>query len=314
MTTTIVTLDKSRFDKYFLFQISDDIDDIFKSWIDFDHGYMPTTEYHQTHENWSTHKSDRLRRLFHWLRFSFKNCPTVIYDGRAYRRQFAGMPSGVYVTQLYDTFYFGITNAATLFTMGFHESDIILYKGEGDDIIFQLGLFIPPNEHSSFLELYAYTDNQMFGSITKPESCAVTHSPNGTTVLGYTNVNGLPHRSKVDLLAQLYHTKAVNPTPSKTMAIAVGIAYASMGIYDDQTHDVYNVCKDIFLYYQKQGYSPDEQAFQNTLYLDVIAGTDIDYQHFPSIPEIQKNLLNFDYSAPATMHRFYNRDWFQSDF
>jgi len=310
MTTSIITLDKSRFDKYFLFQVKDDIDDMYWSWIDFDNGYIPTRGYPDTQTDWTPHKADRLRRLFSWLLYSHRKTPTVIYDGRTFIRNFAGEPSGIYTTQVDDTLYFGITNATCLFNLGFHENDILLYKGEGDDILMQLALFIPPNEHQSFLEEYARIDNQLFGSITKPESCFITHQPNGTTVLGYTNIHGLPHRDTIDLLAQFYHTKAVNPTPSKTMAMAVGFAYASMGL----DKRVWRVCKDVFEYYNRQGYTPDERTFSLTFYTDILTTPFIDFTTFPTISEIQKNLLNFDYSAPLTMQRFYNRDWFLADF
>lgn len=311
LRSSIVTLDKSRFDKFYSFQIQDDIDEMFQSFIDFEHGYMPTNEYSETHIDWTKHKSDRLKRLFQWLCYTFRNTPTVIYDGSMYRRKHSGMPSGIYTTQLFDTIHFCITNATCLFQIGIDESQILLYKGEGDDILFQLSIFIPPQEHQNFLDKYQKVDDLYFGSIIRPEKCQVNNNVNGITVLGYTNQNGLPIRDSLDLIAQLYHTKQTDPTPSRTMSVAIGIAYASCG-FDKQ---VYNICKDIYDYYASQGYQPSEETFYRTFYYDVSSSTELfDINVFPSISKIQNRLLDFDYSVPETAERFYPRSHFLDDF
>ncbi|QUP79369.1 RNA-dependent RNA polymerase [Leucocybe candicans partitivirus 1] len=309
--TTIVTLDKSRFDKFYMFEIQDDIDNMFlNEFLDFDNGYVPTTAYDQTHLTWTPEKAARMRRLFLWLCYSFRNTPTVIHDGRMYRRKWFGMPSGVYTTQLYDTIHFGITNMTVLYDMGFSDQQILLYKGEGDDILFQLAVFIPPNMHQEFLTTYAQIDNQRFGSITRPEKCEVHNTPQGVQVLGYRNNRGLPKRDDIDLLAQLYHTKSLNPTPSKTMAMAVGISYASCGL----SKRLYATCKDIFEYYESQGYTPDERTFSYTFYSDILTKPMINFKRFPKRIELLDHLLNFSYDSPETMERFFPRSHFLDDF
>jgi len=309
LRSTIVTLDKSRFDKYYSFRIQDDIDTMIRSYLDFDNGYMPTQEYASTHRTWSEAKSLRLERLWLWLKYSFRYSPIVLPDGRMYRRRWYGMPSGVYPTQLYDTIHFHITNYTVLFKMDFLESQILLYKGEGDDVIFKLGVFIQPNEHQAFLDKFSLIDKEYFNSSIRPEKSEVQNNPYRAQVLGYRNYHGLPYREPLDLLAQLYHTKATSPKPSKTMATAIGIAYASMG------HDprVYSICKDIYEYYAAQGYTPDERTFRMTFYQDVLSDIQFDKLNFPSARDIQQSLMNSSYEPPQTMRRFWP-DWFISDF
>jgi len=309
MQGSIVTLDKSRFDKFYMFEIQDDIDLLVESFIDFDSGYMPTKEFYSTHETWTAEKATRLRRLFRWLNHCFRNAPTVLFDGSMYKRQWFGMPSGVYTTQYYDTLHFGITNTTVLFHMGFLSHHILLYKGEGDDIIFKLSVLLPPNVHSSFLTEYQRIDDEYFGSIIRPEKCEIHNTPNGNTVLGYTNRNGFPHRSTIDLLAQLYHTKQTHPDPSRTMAMAVGIAHASL-CFDRR---VYYVCRDIYNYYKRLGITPSREALRRTLYTGEPFSELPSCKEFPSIHEIQKSIFNFNYGLPPTMQTFWP-DWFLADF
>lgn len=314
---SIVTLDKSRFDKYYSFQIQDDIDTMIRTFLDFDHGYIPTKEYPNTDTTWSSSKSHRIELLYQWLCFSFRKCPTVLFNGEKYTRLHSGMPSGVYVTQLYDTIHFHITNYTILFAMHFSASQIVLHKGEGDDIIFKLSVLIQPNEHEDFLTTYAHLDRTYFGSEIRPKKCEIKNNPNDVQVLGYRNNHGLPTRDPLELLAQMYHTKMSTPTPSKTMATAVGIAYALMQVRptpENKTrHSAYLVCKDIYEYYQSQGYTPDERAFNMTFYQDVHSGISVPFDTFPTTSDIEQNLMNFSYAAPKTMSRYWP-DWFLDDY
>jgi hypothetical protein len=310
-----VTLDKSRFDKFFRFEIQDDIDNMMLSFMDLENGYIPTREYSDSHINWKqNNKPDQLLRLWNFLCYAFRYTPIALYDGTLHKRTHAGMPSGVYTTQLYDTIYFGITNVCTLLAMGFQLSQIIFYKGEGDDIIFKLAVLIQPNEHQAFLDKYSATDSFYFGSLMRPEKSHVSNTPQGVELLGYRNNHGMPERDLLDLLAQMYHTKMTKPTPSKTMATAVGIYYASM--HQGPRHlckQVRNVCEEIYLYYQAQGYTPDEKAFSSTFYQEVHMSEMITAERFPEKSEILRHLMDFSYNSPESMTRFWP-DWFLDEF
>jgi len=313
--SSTLTMDKSRFDKFYRFSIQNDIDQMLLSFMDLEHGYIPTQEYPHTDTNWiKDNKPQRLLKLWDFLCFAFRFTPIALYDGTLIRRTHSGMPSGVYVTQLDDTIYFGITNATTLFAMGFKQTDILYYKGEGDDIIYKLAVLIPPNEHQTFLDKYSEIDSRYFGSLMRPEKSKVFNTPQGVEVLGYTNNHGMPERDLLDLLAQMYHTKMTKPTPSKSMATSIGIYYATMGCGPKYLHNqVRSVCLDIYNYYLSQGYAPDEKTFHSTLYLDVHTSTTITAERFPSKQEILRHLMDFSYNEPETMKRFWP-DWFLDTF
>jgi len=305
---SIITLDKRTFDKYYFFSIQDDIDTMFESFIEFDNGYLPTVDYPDTASSWSITKGNRLRRLFRWLTYSFRNCPTVFLDGRMYRRKFAGMPSGVYTVQIFDTIYFAITDTDVLLRMGLNLDQITFRKGQGDDIISKIAVCIPPNEHAQFLETYSRIDNARFGSTVSPDKSEIHNTPQGVEVLGYRNNNGLPVRSTTDLLGALYHTKARKPTESITMSVAVGIAYASL-LHDPR---IYKCCKDIYNYYADQGHTLSQSWLRRTTRwtnLPIATTTS-----FPTEDEIRANLFDFSFEPRKKTQDSYPRDHFLSDF
>jgi hypothetical protein len=313
--SSIITLDKSRFDKFFRFEVQDDIDNMIFNFMDLENGYIPTREYPHTDINWKQdNKPDQLTQLWKFICYAFRYTPIALYDGTLWRRTHAGMPSGVYTTQLYDTLYFGITNTTTLLAMGFQLSQLIFYKGEGDDIIFKLSVLIQPNEHQTFIDKYSATDSHYFGSLMRPEKSKVFNTPQGVEVLGYTNNHGMPERDLLDLLAQMYHTKMTKPTPSKSMATAIGIYYASM--HQGPRYlckQVRNVCEDIYNYYAEQGYTPDEKTFSQTFFTDVHSSETITAETFPTKQEVLRHLMDYSYNEPESMTRFWP-DWFLDTF
>jgi hypothetical protein len=306
MRTSIVTLDYSRFDKYAPFSVFDDLDDMTRSFLDFDNGYLPTYEYPHTDTTWDSTKSQRLERLWEWTKYAFRNTPIVLPDGRVYTRTHSGIPSGLYTTQYRDSIYNHLKIATVLFAMGFTPQNLMLLKVQGDDSITQLSILVPPNEHTAFLQKYSETDAYYFGSVVNPDKSAIHNKPNGCTVLGYTNHNGLPHRDQSQLLAQFYHTKSSKPTPSKTMAACVGFAYASCGF----ERQLYRICSDVYNYYESKGFTPDATALGEYLYSDPLTDIRVKLTHFPSIPEIQGTLLSYSYAPPATMQQFFPESWF----
>jgi len=306
---TILTLDKSRFDKFYFFSIQDDIDTMIESFINFDEGYMPTSNYPTTQESWTTHKANRLRRLFRWLTHSFRKCPTLTPHGHLFERQFAGMPSGVYTVQLFDTIYFAITDTDVLLRMGISTNQIRLRKGQGDDIITQFTICVPPNQHQEFLDEYAKIDNHRFGSIIRPEKCEMRNNPQGAHVLGYRNKNGLPVRETLDLIASLYHTKARQITESISMSIAVGIAHASL-MHDPR---VYKICKNVYDYYSSKGHTMNETWLRR---FTAYTGLDLSQagNEFPTPDKICRSLFDISQKSPETIDSFYPRTHFLADF
>nr|WAY16576.1 putative RNA-dependent RNA polymerase [Rhizoctonia solani partitivirus 13] len=304
---SFIMIDWKRFDKYALFSVIRDIMQGVRTFLTFEEGYVPTVNYPETDSTWDSFKSLRLQRLWEWTIRNLFEAPIVLPDGRMYRRLFAGIPSGLYITQLLDSWYNTTILLTILSSMGFRRNEIFIIKVQGDDSIIRLGFLISKPGHARFLELMQEKATYYFGSIISVEKSKMANRPNECEVLSYSNFNGVPHRDVVQMLAQFYHTKAKFPTPGRTMAQAVGFAYASMG----HNPRVMCVCRDIYEYYQRQGVTPDSLGLE-----DVFGDSPdiekpfIDLDEFPSVETIQKFYLTFDYRNDKRLHRTWPEDYF----
>jgi hypothetical protein len=310
MRYSIIMFDWKRFDKYALFSVFDDLDAMTRSFLDFSRGYLPTREYPDTESTWTPAKAARLERLWQWTLYAFRNTPIVLPDGRVFSRLFAGIPSGLYTTQYRDSIYNAMMICVCLSAMGLLSMIGNVFRVQGDDSLFQLAIFIPPNMHRDFLDQFQNLADYYFNSILNVDKSKISNSPNGAEVLSYTNHNGLPHRDHISLLAQFYHTKASKPTPSKTMAAAVGFAYASAGMH----HPTYNVLKDVYDYYLSKGYTPDSAGLGSIFPSDPETLLTIQVDHFPSYHEIWSNLFRYGDNEPPTMQHFYPESHFLTFF
>lgn len=308
---SVITIDKSRFDKHALFEAYDDLDTMTRSFLDFDSGYLPTHDYPDTRSTWTLLKAQRLERLWQWTCYAFRNTPIVLPDGRAYKRTHAGLPSGLYTTQYRGSTYNHLTIATCLLAMGIELTRIISIKIQGDDSLTHLAVLVPPNEHQAFLDTFASLDDYYFGSVIHPDKSSVNNGPQGSEYFGYHNNHGIPIRDPIKLLAQFYHTKASSPTPSLTMAAAVGFAYADCA----QHKQVYNVCKNVFDYYSSQGYTPDMASISDMVFNEQFSSYSLpDPSVFPSRAYISQHLLDGEYSTPSTMQQFYPESHFLTRF
>lgn len=306
---SILMIDWKRFDKHARFSVCNDLFLIMRSYLDFSRGYVPTANYPDTESDWSSAKTEKLERLWNWTVKAFYDTPVLLPDGRLYTRLHSGIPSGLFITQFLDSMYNCIMLLTILSRMGIVLTRSSVIKLMGDDSLIQLPILIDKTDHSAFLAKMQFWADHYFGSIISLDKSKISNRINGSEVLSYVNHNGLPHRDSTKLLAQLYHTKARSPTPARTMASAIGIAYASCG-WD---HQVYNVCKDIYEYYLSEGYSPDPAGLTIALGEDPFSWLDIQLDHFPSVFDIQNRLTTLDYKSDA-MKRFWPEDHFLAHF
>lgn len=309
MQCSFIMIDWKSFDKDVPHEGIDDVSDNTESYIDFDHGYLPTVDYPDTASTWTPLKASRLRRLYKWTSYAYKNTPIVLPDGSKWRRQFATLPSGLYTTQYYDSHWNYIMIATILIAMGF-DPRMCIIKVLGDDSIIRLYVLIPPNLHSDFLSRMQELATHYFGTTISINKSGISNRLNGCEVLSYTNSNGLPRRNEVDLLAKLYHTPARQPTPEKTMATAIGIAYANVGTHKS----VHNVCHDLYKHYASQGYTPDSSGLKHALGDDPHSGIHLSLDKFPSFSDVKAQLLSLNYVNKATYNRFFPRTHFTSDY
>jgi hypothetical protein len=306
MEHSFITLDWSRFDKRAYFSVIHRIMLGVRGFLDFDNGYVPTKDYPDTASTWDHAHALRLQRLWLWTLDNLYGAPIVLPDGSMYERNYAGIPSGLYTTQLLDSWYNYTELATILSSLGFDPRTCII-KVQGDDSIVRLNVLIPPSAHDSFLLKMQERADYYFKSVISLEKSEVRNSLNGCEVLSYRHKHGLPYRDEIAMLAQFYHTKARNPNPSITMAQAIGFAYASCGNHKR----VLLVLQDVYEYYKSQGFEPNRAGvtlvFGNSPDLDV---PHLDLNHFPTVSEIKRFLLNNEYHNEETRKKTWPTDHF----
>jgi len=306
---SFITLDWERFDKRAYYQLIYPILMGVRHYLDFSSGYLPNVNYPDTKSAWTQDKATRLQRLWDWTLDNLFNAPIVLPDGSMYRRRFAGIPSGLFITQLLDSWYNYTMLATLLSRCGFDPTHCII-KVQGDDSLIRLNVLLPKQYHEAFLARLQELADYYFKAVISVRKSEVRNELNGVEVLSYRNHNGLPHRDEIAMLAQLYHTKARNPTPQITMAQAIGFAYASCANHNR----VLWVLKDIYDYYKQQGFSPNPAG------LTLVFGNSPDryllqipLDHFPSKQEIRKYLLNTIHSNEEQNARTWPRSYFLSN-
>nr|BBB86797.1 RNA-dependent RNA polymerase [Rosellinia necatrix partitivirus 9] len=288
--SSFITIDWKRFDKKAYFSLIHRIMQGTRQYLDFSRGYIPNFVYHE-HKDWNQSKELGLHRLWEWTLENLFNAPIVLPDGKMYKRNYAGIPSGLFITQILDSWYNYTMLATLLSALGYNPRESII-KVQGDDSIIRLGLLLPPNTHDEFLTKMQNLADHYFKAVISLDKSNVRDTLNGCEVLSYTNNHGWPRRNEIEMLAQFYHTKANNPTPEITMAQAIGFAYAACGNHDR----VHTVCKDIYEYYHRQGFTPNPAGF--TLVFGDSPDrpeTPFKLDHFPSVAETQRYLTYTEY-------------------
>ena len=302
---SFLTLDWSRFDKRAYFPLLRRIMYVARTFLTFEEGYVPTKAA-PTHPHWDHNKAIRLERLWLWTLENLFEAPIILPDGRMYRRHFAGIPSGLFTTQLLDSWYNYTMLATLLSALGFDPKHCII-KVQGDDSIIRLHTLIPEYKHSDFMEKLVFLAGNYFNAVINVKKSEIANTLNGREVLSYRNHNGLPHRDEITMLAQFYHTKARDPTPEITMAQAIGFAYASCGNHNR----VLWVLKDIYQYYKDQGYTPNRAGLTLTFGESPdFMMPEIPLDHFPLKEEIRRYLTCHEYYNEAQLARTWPRTLF----
>jgi len=301
-----ITLDWKRFDKRAYFSVIRRILDGVRNYLDFNSGYLPTKDYPDTKTDWTHQRALRLERLWLWTLDNLFNAPIVLPDGSMYIRHFAGIPSGLFITQLLDSWYNYTMLATLLSALGF-DPRMCIIKVQGDDSIVRLSVLLPPDAHDFFLIKLQDLADYYFKAVISLEKSEVRNTLNGCEVLSYRHKHGMPYRDEIAMLAQFYHTKARNPSPEITMAQAIGFAYASCGNHER----VLLVLQDVYEYYKAQGFQPNRAGltlvFGNSPDLVV---PHYDLTHFPTKREIKQFLT----SAVYYNKEMNNKTWPQNHF
>jgi hypothetical protein len=242
MFKTFFTIDWSGFDQRVPRVLSDlYYAEFLPSLIIINHGYHPTYDYPE-YPDLDEHKMyKRIDNLLYFLHLWFNNMTFLLADGHAFRRLFAGIPSGLFNTQVLDSFVNLYLIIDAMYEFGCTEDQIeeVLLFVMGDDNsgftnwpITYLDRFI------AFLETYGLNRYNMVLSKTKS---VITDFRGHIETLGYKCNFGNPTRPIGKLVAQLCYPEH-ELKPKFMSARAIGIAYAAAGM-DHRLHDF---CHDVY--------------------------------------------------------------------
>lgn len=297
--TPIFNLDWSEFDMRVYFSMWKDIRDETKSYFCFCGNYCPTTLYPES-------KTDpqRLHNLWNWTEKAYFETPCVTTTGKTFKRNYAGMPSGIFGTQFWDTLINGTMVVTVLLSLGFEVSKHHFIKLMGDDVLFGLLSHVPVSQWADFLEAFADEANRRFNSKLSPKKCGASERIHGAQVLSYFNWNGYPTRSAEQLLAQLLHPKSLRDTYPRLMARAIGIYYASAG-----DPKIRPICEHIYSELKHAGYEPHVKGFSGLFDPNTFFG-DIPLDHFPSLTEVISRLTSPSSRNEEQQTQYWDRSHF----
>jgi len=308
MSHSFVTLDWSRFDKRAYFSLIHLIMLRVRTFLDFSQGYVPNKDYPYS-KDWTQYKADKLNNLWLWTLENLYHSMIVLPDGSMYSRRYAGIPSGLYITQLLDSWYNYVMIATLLSALGFNPRTCII-KVQGDDSIIRLSVLLPPDVHDFFLLKLQDLATHYFNSVISTTKSEVRNQLNGCEVLSYRHNHGFPYRDEIAMLAQFYHTKAKSPSKDIVMAMCIGFAFASCGNHAR----VLLVLKSVFDELWDSGHRPSRAG------LTIVFGDSpdvvipqYDLSHFPTVNEIKQYFLETSYQNKFSQARTWPKTYFLND-
>jgi hypothetical protein len=296
----VINTDWSEFDMRVYFSVWKDILDRVKTYFCFCGQYCPTRTYPHP-----TTSPDRLERLWTWICNGYFNMLCVSPLGRVFRRLWAGMPSGIFCTQFFDSVYNGIMIITCLHALEIPIPDDFFLKLMGDDALFTIITLLPAASLTEFLVKLSVEANHRFGSKLSAEKCKTSPTINGAWVLGYQNWNGFPRRPEQELLARLLHPKSNRDMPDLLMARCIGIAYAAAG----NIH-VIRICEHIFNDLKFQGYKANIKGLHGMYDPLGIRLTAEQLTNFPSYTELVSRISKPSSRDPDVQNRYWDRTHF----
>jgi len=204
----------------------------------------------------------KVSNLIKFVHTWIKKMIFITPDGYAYRRRYAGIPSGILSTQLLDSYVniFVLNYLMLKFGLTVEEIKSCKLLILGDDVALFTPFSVPRMESMfSFMKTAA---KQLFNMTINAEKSKVSGMRSSIEILGYSNIYGYPYKNIEKLVAQLcYPEHHVND--EIMCARAVGIVLASAGI--DLTF--YNLCDQVYRHYlAKLQQPPGMEVFLSMLH------------------------------------------------
>jgi hypothetical protein len=299
--STYFTIDWSGYDQHLPRVITDlYFTDFLRRLIVINQGYQPTYDY-PTYPDLNDHKLyERMDNLLHFLHLWYNNMTFLSIDGYAYRRNFCGVPSGLYNTQYLDSFGNLFILIDSMIEFGFTDEEIesfVLFVLGDDNTVFLTIDIARVKSFLTFLETYALSRYNMTLSLVKS---ILTTLRSRITTLGYACNHGNPKRDIDKLVAQLcYPERTFRP---HTMSMrAIGIAYASAGqdvVFHSFCQDVYNIFRDDYRQNARATAALRQQVFAN---YDAELPFDLDSETVPPFPSFMQIRQTYSsYAGPLS--------------
>nr|UDL14411.1 MAG: putative RNA-dependent RNA polymerase [Partitiviridae sp.] len=247
---TCISLDWKEFDKRLLFELEEDVHDIWHDYFDFSK-YSATYFY-------SGPKTDptRIERLWTWMCYSILHSKILLPNGDLYQWKHNGFGSGYQQTQLMDSFANCIMILTCLSSMGINiEAQEFWLRVQGDDSLTTFQERIHELLRQNFLTQLAEAALYYFNAILNIKKSQVSNTLNGMSVLSYKNEYGLPVRDDVILLQHLMFPERPGPEED-TATAAYGLALSACG-YSEVFH---NTCVYVITKIEQKGKTMNPNA------------------------------------------------------
>jgi hypothetical protein len=290
---TVFSIDWSKFDKRAHFDIIKDIHAVWRRHLDFSHGYAPTFDYPNGRQSDDPEIEAKLDRLWSWTSQAVMHCPIRAPDGSRYQRKFCGIPSGVFQTNLLDSWVNAIIISSLLLESGIDLNSLLFFRVMGDDSLVVIPQPKSVLESRNVIDQFPILAERMFNFIMNIDKSSFTETFHNVKFLGFKNNSTLPYKASTELIASLAYPERI--TDWRILAArAIGIAWASC--YHDPR--VYHICKDVFEFItEKMKLKP---RFTQVEYLEILGVPEelSTSTSFPTPGEIMRTLLNAKHDAP----------------
>jgi hypothetical protein len=291
------TLDYSRYDQSIPFSISDTyFTEFLPRLIIVNKDYQETyaTQPGSVQPDVSS-RYIKMKNLLGFYHTWFRNMTFLTPEGYAYKRQHAGIASGMLNTQQLDSY-------CNLYLI----CDALLEYGLSKDQIKQIKMFVLGDDNVGFTYYNIYELQKIFefvipylkdrwNMIIKPEKCVFTDNRQNISTLSYECSFGHPKKDINKLCAHLFYPE--HGTKIKYMASrAVGMAYAACGI----SKNFHNLCEDVYNLFLEYAEQPNiNEIDRKGKFLpgvfhaleDKDKFTDI--THFPTIEEVLDQVIKW---------------------
>uniref|UniRef100_A0A8J9S3I3 RdRp n=1 Tax=viral metagenome TaxID=1070528 RepID=A0A8J9S3I3_9ZZZZ len=301
--TQILQLDWSKFDKRYSFDLWKDIHELIGSHHDMA-WYVETMGYPMGKKPYKAEQDIRMKRLWDWVYLNYTNGPIRIPNGALLRRNYCGMASGIFGTQIVDSIGNFTILTALLSELNIKMTSNTFIKVMGDDSY----IVLPRTEYTDEELIFAIKDLawKRYRMELNDEKSKISDSFNGSQVLGYSYASGYPARPKDELISKLLYPERDPEDWSKIMSRCLGLAWAAAGQYPD----FHKACNEIFDHLKSLNVKPSLGQYKKTMKFR-IPENEIkdDLSTFPSIGLIRARVSSNPPSADRV--NFMPTNWFK---